>query len=68
MEKKEKLQISFIYAGNFIIILIIESCVSLLKKVKTDSNWSYIVEIVQEGSPYGKNTHEMGPKKYLKNI
>ena len=35
---------------------------SLLKQVKTESNWSYIVQIGQERSAYSKNAHAMGPK------
>ena len=64
-EEKPQIRICLLYASHFIRILIIQICVFLLKPIKTDSNWSYIVQIGQEWSAYGKNAHEMGPKKYL---
>ena len=54
-EEKPQIQICLMYAGHFIRILIIQICVSLLKQVKTDSIWSYIVQIGQDWSAYGKN-------------
>ena len=65
MGEKPKIRKHLLYAGNFIGILIIKICVSLLKQVKTDSNLTDIVQIAQELKVYGKITHEMVPKKYI---